>query len=91
MAFSAVGDQPPALAQGDLDAVVYDAPLLRYHTVAGPDTGLTVLPAVFRRQDYAFAVAEDSALRELLNIELLAIVKSAEWDGIRKRYLGPDG
>jgi ABC-type amino acid transport substrate-binding protein len=90
-AYEGLGSAMTALAQGDLDAVVYDAPLLRYHTIAGPDTGLTVLPSVFRRQDYAFAVAEDSPLRELLNIELLSIVKSAEWEGIRKRYLGADG
>ncbi len=88
--FDTVDAAMAALAEGGLDAVVYDAPLLRYYTITGPDAGLTVLPGVFQRQDYAFAVAEDSALRELINIQLLSIVKSAEWEGIRQRYLGAD-
>lgn len=68
-----------AVLAGDADAVVHDAPLLRYLAV-GPFRNRTWLaPTEFEPQRYGVALVEGSPLREPLNRELLDILS---------RYLG---
>jgi len=78
-----------ATLAGDADAVVYDAPILRYLATTDAGAGLVVLPSTFEPQDYAFALAEDDERIEQLNRSLLRAVSSAAWDEIQGRYLGP--
>ncbi|MBU0618250.1 MAG: transporter substrate-binding domain-containing protein, partial [Planctomycetes bacterium] len=56
-----------ALAAGEMDAVVYDAPILRYLVNKELRLPLRVLPRVFERQSYAIALPQGSALREPIN------------------------
>jgi polar amino acid transport system substrate-binding protein len=56
-----------ALASGEIDALVWDAPLLRSAIAENPDMGIELVPGVFQRQDYAIAVGEGSELREKIN------------------------
>ena len=76
------------VASGDVDAMVYDAPILQY--VAKHDLGgsVMVLPSVFAHQDYAFAVPDGSALRERVNRVLLEELASDRWHALTERYLG---
>lgn len=76
------------LANDKLDAVVYDAPLLKYLANLEYPKRTRVLPSTFERQDYAIALPEGSDLREEMNRELLAIINSDEWQDIVSRYLG---
>jgi polar amino acid transport system substrate-binding protein len=77
-----------ALERGEVDAVVYDAPILRYLVAAHHEGSLTVLPQVLQRQDYGFAFPSGSPLREKVNRVLLAIIRSPEWQRLLERYLG---
>ncbi len=77
-----------ALAQGDADAVVYDAPVLRYLVSQQYPDRLRVLLEVLQRQDYGIALQAGSPLREDVNRELLRIVRSDEWQTLLDRYLG---
>ncbi|EKE80625.1 transporter substrate-binding domain-containing protein [Idiomarina xiamenensis] len=77
-----------ALQRNEVDAVVYDAPLLKYLVRQYSDASLRVLPNVFMQQDYAFAVAEDSPLREQINRSLLDITATNEWQQAVSNYLG---
>ncbi len=78
-----------ALAEGRLDAVLYDAPLLRYMvSQEGYRDELTVLPQVIRPQHYAIALPPDSPLREPINRSLLEMLESTRWADIVQRYLG---
>lgn len=79
--FATAGDAVQALAAGELDAVVHDAPLLEQLTPQDGD--LVVLPARFQRQDYAIAFPEGSPLREPVNRILPARAQSIELDGGR--------
>lgn len=79
-----------ALAQGRVDALVYDAPLLRYALQQREGTELTVLPGQFERQDYALVVPEGSRLREGLNRSLLTETAAPTWEATLKHYLGAD-
>ena len=56
-----------ALTDGQIDALVWDAPLLRATVEDRPELGLELVPGVFQRQDYAIAVGEGSPLRESIN------------------------
>jgi polar amino acid transport system substrate-binding protein len=56
-----------ALTEGQIDALVWDAPLLRTMIAEHPDLAVELVPGVFERQDYALAVGEGSELREAIN------------------------
>lgn len=77
-----------ALAAGEVDAVVYDTPLLRYRIAADGRRSLTVLPLVLARQDYAFALPRQSALRLPINTSLLQRINRGDWNARLARYLG---
>jgi polar amino acid transport system substrate-binding protein len=87
-AYDAPEEALQALARNDVDAVVYDAPILRYEVRQGFGENLRVLPGVFERQYYAIALPEGSALREPINRVLLARIAMPEWQNLLQRYLG---
>ncbi len=78
-----------ALAAGRVDAVVYDAPILRYEIHKAYRGSLQVLPGSFDRQDYGIGLPSDSPLREPLNRLLLAEIDKPEWKEMLQSYLGP--
>ncbi len=59
-----------ALIDGEVEALVWDEPLLRFAIERGPAgwrEQVELVPGVFQRQDYAIAVGENSPLREAIN------------------------
>lgn len=86
--YTSVLDAMRAVQQGQADAVVYDQPILQYRNTELQGTPLTVLPGIFERQSYAFAVTSGSPYRERLNEAILSVVHSNEWPVILRRYLG---
>jgi len=80
-----------AVAKGEIDAFVYDAPILRY--LAGQkETGkVRVLSKIFERQDYAFAFPQNSDLRNRVNILLLERIHDPRWKDTLYEYLGIGG
>ncbi|MGE3172118.1 MAG: transporter substrate-binding domain-containing protein [Planctomycetota bacterium] len=83
------------LADGSVDAVVYDAPLLRYLVRQGAGgTGsdrkgkAVVLPDLVRRESYAFAVPTGSPLRERINRRVLEALATPDWQRRVTSYLG---
>jgi polar amino acid transport system substrate-binding protein len=77
-----------ALEAGSVDAVVYDAPILKYLAKEDFEGRITVLPHTFVRQDYAIAVPQGSPLRETLNRVLEREIRSPQWQEILYQYLG---
>lgn len=78
------------LADDKVDAVVYDAPLLRWQIDQNHKKRLKVLPVRLERQDYAFALPPGSPLREKINSALLERINSPEWPDRLKEYFGED-
>jgi len=76
------------LAQGSIDAVVYDAPILRYRVLQDYDDRLAVLPGSFDRQDYGIALPAGSPLREDINRAMLDFLQTEAWEEIVFEYLG---
>jgi polar amino acid transport system substrate-binding protein len=77
-----------AVARGDMDAMVYDAPILRYLVTTELPGKVQVLPAVFERQDYGIALPSGSPLREPINRLLLEKISAPAWKDVLYRYLG---
>lgn len=75
------------LADGKVDAVVYDAPIMRYQVMQKYSGKISVLQKTFVRQDYAFALPNNSPLRKKINRELLEIIGSDDWQLLVQKYL----
>lgn len=77
-----------AISENEIDAFVYDAPLLRYLVNTEYVGRLQVLPGTFVSQNYAFGLPPDSPIRESLNRVLLKIISEPGWQDTLYRYLG---
>ncbi|MDQ8730201.1 transporter substrate-binding domain-containing protein [Bradyrhizobium sp. LHD-71] len=80
-----------ALRRGEIDAFVYDRPLLAWHIRqgdAGSVSAIRLLDVLFDPQSYAFALPNGSPLREQLSIAILSDLQSDWWTQTRSRYLG---
>ena len=77
-----------AVAEGKIQALVYDAPLLRYLINQGFKGSLQVLPNTFLRQDYGIALPPRSDLRETVNRVLLKKISESAWQDTVYKYLG---
>jgi polar amino acid transport system substrate-binding protein len=69
-----------ALANQEIDALVWDAPLLRTAIEEHPEYDIELVPGVFQRQDYAIAVGEGSPLREAINRVMPEKVRDLDFD-----------
>jgi ABC-type amino acid transport substrate-binding protein len=76
------------LADGKVDAVLYDAPLLRWEISRSYRGVLQILPLVLERQDYAFALPDSSPLREALDASILHAINAPDWHARVSEYLG---
>lgn len=77
-----------ALKEGMAQAVVYDAPILRYEIAKSEHDDLRMVGPVFERQNYAFALQQDSPLREQLNQALLQLGEEGAGSSLREKYFG---
>jgi ABC-type amino acid transport substrate-binding protein len=85
--FAELPDALSALDEGQVDAVVYDAPLLRYQALQDHPRA-SVLNATFETQDYAIAMPSGSPLREQVNQALLRVISQRWWEETLRDYLG---
>jgi polar amino acid transport system substrate-binding protein len=76
------------VADREIDAFVYDAPLLRYLANGEFRGKVEVLPVRFERQDYAIGLPPNSPIREPVNRILLRKIGQREWQDTLYRYLG---
>lgn len=87
-AFGSLAEALDGLEAGEVVAVVYDAPLLRYLARERSESSIEVLPGTFESQLYAIGLPQDTEIREALNREILKDLESRAWHDTLKRYLG---
>ncbi|MBT0586264.1 transporter substrate-binding domain-containing protein [Alteromonas sp. SM 2104] len=78
------------LQDQEIDAVVYDKPILRYLVNQQFGDDILILPGEIERQDYAIGLSTNHPLRGALNEELLKVIESDTWEEIVRRYLGEE-
>lgn len=77
-----------ALARGDIDAFVHDAPILRYQIRREYQGRLGILPDVVDAQSYGIVLPPGSQDREAINQALLHVLSSPEWTALNAKYFG---
>lgn len=76
------------VADDDLDAFVYDQPILQYLSNRQFEGRVAVIGQSFERQDYAIGLAAGSPIREDVNRVLLEQIASIWWSDQLYEYLG---
>jgi polar amino acid transport system substrate-binding protein len=77
------------LEQGDVQAIVYDAPTLQYWAAKRGNGALLVVGPIFRPEKYGIALAEGSALRKTINEALLAMYEDGTYEQIYGKWFLP--
>ena len=79
------------LEKGNVDAVVFDAPVLQYY-VAHRGAGVADLAGpVFKDEDYGVVFPIGSALRREFDDALLAVQEDGEYDRLKQKWFGTGG
>jgi polar amino acid transport system substrate-binding protein len=75
------------LIQGEVQAVVFDAPTLQYWVAKRGNGVVQVVGPVFRPEKYGIALAEGSLLRKPINEALLELYNDGTYEEIHARWL----
>lgn len=86
---STAADGIRMLMQGDVQAIVYDAPTLQYWVAKRGNGALAVVGPIFRPEKYGIAVANGSALRKAINETLLAMYGDGTYEQIYGKWFSP--
>ncbi len=86
--FPDIDDAFNRLLKRQVDAVVYDAPMLRYLLNNNPGTRLRLVEGLFDRQGYGFGLQQNSPYREKINRALLTLEEEGDVDDLQKRWFG---
>lgn len=77
-----------ALADGRIDAIVGDAPILEHHAHSRPEQRLTVVGKVFHPDKYGFALPHDSDLVRPVTLQILNLQEDGTVGKLRAAYFG---
>jgi ABC-type amino acid transport substrate-binding protein len=88
--FTTIEDGLRTVAAGQLDAAVYDKPILAWLVRQDHPNELQVLGLNLDPLSYAIAFPFDSPLRRKLNIALVNTMRSSWWREVVKRNLGAE-
>jgi ABC-type amino acid transport substrate-binding protein len=76
------------LSSGGVEAVVYDAPVLQHYATQQGKGKVKVVGLIFKEKNYGMALHENSALRDRINIALLELMESGEYEIITRKWFG---
>ncbi|MCU0270272.1 MAG: transporter substrate-binding domain-containing protein [Acidimicrobiales bacterium] len=79
-----------ALEADQVDAVVYDAPILRYYAQTDGKGRVVVVGPVFEPEYYGVALGQGSARTERIDRALLAVREDGTYQQLYERWFGPD-
>ncbi|RMH48258.1 MAG: glutamine ABC transporter substrate-binding protein [Alphaproteobacteria bacterium] len=80
-----------AFEEGELDAVLFDGPILDYYVATRAPAGTRTLDRIFRSEDFGIALPEGSPLREPINRSLLRLREDGTYRRLITRWFGTAG
>lgn len=86
--YANVEEAAGALERGEIDALIGDAPVLKYFVHSNPDREVKTVGAIFEPEKYAFALPLDSELTHKLTVEIIGLQEQGTVEEIRKSYFG---
>jgi polar amino acid transport system substrate-binding protein len=69
-------------------AVVYDAPVLHYHTTQSGSSQEKVVGRLFQRQNYGFGLPQGSKYRKPINETMLRLKENGFLDELQRKWFG---
>lgn len=78
----------PLLESGQVDAIVYDAPVLQHYASRKGKGMVRVVGLLFDEQNYGIALQVRSPYREKINIALLNLIESGAYEELRDKWFG---
>jgi len=87
-----VDDAYRLLSEGEVEAVVFDAPVLQYHAAREGAGEVITVGSDFQRVQYGLMLSEhDAELRERVNLALLDLVESGVYGRLHDGWFGTSG
>lgn len=83
-----IDDAYPLLISEQVDAIVYDAPVLRYYSISQGKGQVQVVGVIFKPEKYGIALEQGSPLREDMNEVLLEMYQDGSLEVIYDRWFG---
>lgn len=76
------------LKNKQVEAVVFDAPVLDYYSLNEGSDWTEVVGKLFEKQDYGFVLQNDSPFRKEVNLAILTINENGTYDELYKKWFG---
>jgi polar amino acid transport system substrate-binding protein len=89
--FGKVEEAYQALQQGQVSAVVYDAPVLLYYASHEGKGKVQIAGAIFRKENYGIVFPDKSPLRKRVNEALLKLKENGTYDRLYGKWFGGSG
>ena len=87
-----IGKAYSLLEEGEVDAVVFDAPVLDFHVAREGGGEVTTVGPDFEKVRYGLVLSqEDADFRERINLALLDLIESGVYRQLHDRWFGPLG
>lgn len=79
-----------ALEDNEVDAIVYDAPVLQYYASHGGQGKVRVVGLVFQELNYGIATQFDSPYRKPINLAFLRLIETGEYQELYDEWFGSE-
>jgi polar amino acid transport system substrate-binding protein len=89
--FSKIEEAYQALQDGQVDAVVYDAPVLLFYAAHEGKGKVQTVGSIFRKENYGIVFPDKSPLRKQVNEALLKLKESGVYDQLYTKWFGGPG
>ncbi len=89
--FAQVEDALQALQTNQIDAIVYDAPVLLYYAAHEGKGKTQTVGTIFRKENYGVAFPDKSPLRKRVNEVLLKLKENGTYDQLYNKWFGGAG
>ena len=83
-----IDDAYPLLQNGQIQAIVFDAPVLLYHAATNGKGAVQVVGPTLGDEYYGIALTAGSALRKPINEALLPLMQAGTYTEIHDRWFG---
>lgn len=86
--YSGLTNATAALLDGEVTAIIADAPVLEYYAHTNPDVPVSVVGRLFERDKYGFALPRHSPLTRDVTLAVLGAVDAGRIEELEARYFG---
>ena len=90
LTFPTVDGALQALQNKSVEAVVYDAPILKYFAATRGQGQVSLVGSVFRHESYGFVLPNGSPWRKKVNFALLSLRENGTYDALNTKWFGTE-